>query len=298
MSIMRKFIGIIALAVVGITLSSCVDNSSSVEKNYIVTAATADTISKELAKADENTLVVFDCDGVLTTEKDQILKTEHRNDFNDLIEKTMGTDNKLTQQKYMSLMLKTRNTYLPNAKLPGLVSDLQKRNIKTVVLTGFAASSPIGVLTDPAQWRIGLLEKLGYRFDRSWPGLKNKSFRYFFSTSEPCYTRGVMFCADMSKSSCLGAFIKHANINPSKIIFIDDDVGHVQAIGEFCKTAGIEYCGIEYTEAKDVVSKLPYSQQIAELQFKTLKSKGIWLSDEEAQLKLNARKGPRKAGTK
>jgi hypothetical protein len=61
----------------------------------------------------------------------------------------------------------------------------------------------------------------------------------------------------------------------------------VQVVGGFCEARGVEYVGIVYTEAEKIRGQLPYSKKRAELQLKTLKDKGAWPSDEEAEKQLS-----------
>jgi hypothetical protein len=239
----------------------------------IITTDKVEDIETELAQIDENTLVVFDCDGVLVANTIQIMKKKNREMSRKLFEKYMG---KSDVTEVLSIMVSSGQGQLVNNKMPILVKNLQDKNIRVVVLTGFSAS-PFGHIKDPKVWRTDNLNSFGYHFEKSWPNTPQKKF----STSSAFY-KGVIFCGDLSKDVCLNKFIAHSGMRPKKIIFIDDGIGNIHDVAEYCKSDGIQFVGIEYLEAEKIVPNFPFSEKTAEFQFRTLKDKGIWLSDEEA----------------
>jgi hypothetical protein len=248
----------------------------------IISAPNVDVIESELKNADADTLVVFDCDNVLTSNTDQILKKKNWDILQTLSEKNIKDINKI--DVCASFLLTTKFS-ITNKKMPLIVRNLQRRNIRAVVLTGLS-SAPCGKMGDPMEWRVATLRSLGYCFDGFWPTLSLKRFSNFFSTYDPCYYRGVVFCGGISKSVCLSRFLKYACIKPRKVIFIDDEINHLRDVGQLCSVLNIQFLGIEYNESDGLSSGLPFSRERADLQIKNLVSKGIWLSDEEATKRM------------
>lgn len=95
------------------------------------------------------------------------------------------------------------------------------------------------------------------------------------------YQDGIIFCGNHTKGTALKAFLKHADLNPKKIIFIDDKWANVKDVKKACKKLRIKYVGIRFNKADEKLAKL--DPRIIEIQFLSLPT---LISDEEAILLL------------
>jgi hypothetical protein len=198
--------------------------------------------------------------------------------------------NPANKLKDLSRLLRSDRNCLVDARMPEIVANLQMRDVRAVVMTGISAA-PFGDMRDPAGWRGSDLYDLGYRFGKSWPGLKARHMSGFFSTYDPYYSgEGVVLCGDIPKSSCLDAFLLYSGIKPKKIIFIDDSIYNLEDVQKYCQKQGIQFVGMEYLAAEKVMSDVEFSEDVARTQFKTLSKKGVWLSDAEAVKKTRLAK--------
>ncbi|MCH9634716.1 MAG: hypothetical protein S4CHLAM7_14730 [Chlamydiae bacterium] len=90
------------------------------------------------------------------------------------------------------------------------------------------------------------------------------------------FARGALFCGNNAKDKALKVFFEQNNLNPKKIIFIDDQKDHLYELEEMAFHAGIDYVGMQYTAS----SPENFSVEIAEIQEKHLPN---IISDEDAQ---------------
>jgi hypothetical protein len=227
-------------------------------------------------------LFAFDCDDVLTTLSEQIWK-EHGAQF---LKEWCGKSipNSSEQEIYdvaTSILVLTEN-FLVNQEMPKLIKDLKARKLKAVVLTALS-TKPVITVPDPMAWRIKTLKRLGYNFKKFWPRLGDRRFDEFDCEYPPAYSSGVICCGNTPKGAGLSAFLEHSRMKPSKIVFTDDKIENLMDVGNACQSMEIEFVGIEYHEAKNVASQIPFSEKILEYQLATLREKKIWISDIEAE---------------
>ncbi|MDR0741944.1 MAG: DUF2608 domain-containing protein [Puniceicoccales bacterium] len=244
----------------------------------ITVVDTLDDIEKRLKVADGNTLVVFDCDEVLTTLSEQIWQARNHDFFVKWCAENISNFSEEALYEIATSILVSSKNLLVNQRMPELVESLRGRDIKSIVLTALS-TQPIATITDPMAWRISTLESFGYNFKMFWPSLPDKHFKDFGEEYPPAYGSGVICCGSVPKSRCLMAFLAYANITPDKIIFIDDKVENLEDVGKQCNLARIEFLGIRYTEAHKLVSPIPFCANKIEYQLTTLKGKSVWIPD-------------------
>lgn len=253
------------------------------ESNNIIVTEEVSVIENELKNVDHTWLVVFDCDEVLTTIREQICKEQNKKFLIDWCVKNSSPGNDITFFSIADFIIVTVPNYLVNEKMPLIVEDLYDKGIKSVVLTAFT-TKPVSNIEDPLQWRIDTLKKFGYNFEKFWKNLPGCAFSALGRDSHPMYRSGVICCGDVPKSDCLSAFINHANIHPKKILFIDDNRKNIDDVASFAKEEKIDFVGIEYHEAKKITSGIPFSEEMAEYQLRTFQEKKVWITDKEAVL--------------
>jgi hypothetical protein len=202
---------------------------------------------------DPNTLVLFDCNDVLLSSRGQVFKRNpkkhgmNKNNFDHIIAR-----GRLDIFKERVLRLKQEissptKTFLVNDKMPGLIQDLQNRNIPCLVITALTPR-PAPRLLNPVEWRIGKLSSFGFHFDRSWPKLQDSLMEEIEGNYKHFFSRGVLFCGSTPKDKSLDAFLKYSNFKPKRIIFIDNKRSNVELIEKYCRKNWIEFIGFHYIE--------------------------------------------------
>ena len=246
----------------------------------IISADNVSIVEDQTKNLDETSLVIFDCDNVLTTVKVGTFSVQNQNFLkNYLREEPISKDEFYDK---IRLVLINENTYIVNQRMVGLVENLSKKNIRHMVATSYSVRPLMGV-QDPMQWRIDNLHKVGYFFEKSWPDQKQDIVLKDFGTDHnPVFRNGVLFCDIFSKGDCIRSFFEYIGWLPKKIIFIDDVLRNLSDVGEFCNENMIEYVGIEYLESQYINSHIPFSYNLGKIQMNHLMTKSIWLNDEEA----------------
>ena len=247
----------------------------------IISADNVSIVEDQTKNLDENSLVIFDCDNVLTTVKVGSFSIQNQNFLkNYLREEPISKDEFYDK---IRLVLINENTYIVNQRMVDLVANLSKKNIRHMVATSYSVRPLVGV-PDPMQWRIDNLHKMGYFFEKSWDDQKQNVILNDFGTDHnPTFRDGILFCDIFSKGDCVRSFFEYIGWFPKKIIFIDDVLRNLSDVGEFCDENKIEYVGIEYLESQYINSHIPFSDNLGKIQMDHLLNKSIWLKDEEAQ---------------
>ncbi|MDR1401723.1 MAG: DUF2608 domain-containing protein [Puniceicoccales bacterium] len=245
----------------------------------IVADAIAD-IKDALKDVDEDSLVIFDCDDVLTTLREHIWKRQNHAFFLKWCAENIPEGKNLPYDVADFILVSSEN-FLVDAEMPSIIESLYSGGIKAVVLTALS-TKPIGEITDPLGWRVMMLKKLGYDFGKFWPSLPNKYFDEFGCEYPPMYGSGVICSCDISKGEVMEAFLRHFNVNPLKVVFIDDKKESVESVAASCHRIGIECAGIQYLGADKVVSQVPFSKKMMTYQLQMLKEKNVWIPDAEA----------------
>jgi hypothetical protein len=255
-------------------------------QSKIITADKIEDIEIELGKADEKTLVVFDCDDVLTTIRPHFWERSNKEAFLELHEKEFPNASRYLLLEHLSQIVASYDAILVNEKMPQLVDDLQQKGIKTIVLTAFSTKASHN-FPNPMKWRIDKLQSLGYHFERSFPSLPNSYLP--MPNDQPIgeYSQGIICCGGARKDDSLEAFLLQAGLQPSKIIFIDDSIENVRHIEAFCKKHKIDFVGIEYIES-DITkgTTSPFPTKRIEFQLKKFHENGLWICDEEAEKEM------------
>lgn len=246
----------------------------------IISADDVSVIENETKNAGEDSLVIFDCDNVLTTVRVGTFEFQNQNFLKSYLhEKSVSKDEFYDK---IRLVLINENTYIVNQRMVDLVANLSERNIRHMVATSYSVR-PLKDVPDPMQWRIDNLHQMGYFFEKSWPDQKEDLALNDFGTDHnPVFRGGILFCDIFSKGDCVRSFFEYIGWAPKKIIFIDDLLRNLSDVGEFCDENKIEYVGIEYLESQRINSHIPFSDNLGKFQMDNLLDKSMWLKDEEA----------------
>ena len=247
----------------------------------IISADNISIVEDQTKDLNRDSLVIFDCDNVLTTVKVGAFNIQNKKFLKNYLREWPVPKDEFYDK--IRLVLINENTYIVNQCMVDLVEDLLKRNIKHIVATSYSVR-PLKDISDPMQWRINNLHSMGYSFEKSWPDQNDDIVLNDFGTDHnPVFREGILFCDVFSKSNCLRSFFEYIGWVPKKIIFVDDVLRNLSDVGEFCDENKIEYIGIEYLESQYINSYIPFSDNLGKIQMNHLMNKSIWLNDEEAQ---------------
>ncbi len=241
------------------------------EPIIIKTQRTDRAVAKNFAAANNNTLVVFDCDEVLITPIDPILQPKNRTHFHEMFDGHSEID--------LSILTRDMNVQLLDPNWPFLIQDLQCRGIKTILLTACLIGE-YGCIPSMEERRRNQLLKFNIDFKQSWPDEDRIEFSKFIDELDedriPNFSDGMLFSLYADKGAILGAFLKRMNITPNKIIFIDDQQYNLESVLTMCQVSGIEFVGILYTCCNTIDSNLDIEK--ANRQAEILKKEKRWVS--------------------
>ncbi|MCC8461538.1 MAG: DUF2608 domain-containing protein [Candidatus Megaira endosymbiont of Carteria cerasiformis] len=235
----------------------------------------------------KDTLVLFDLDYVLFVPRDRVLR--HAGEENNYRSKhfkaifkdfqgkeiPLGKDKVPMAEYLISQILSSSKVELVSLDMPNFVNELDSKKMAVV---GFTANSSgkYGIVQNEAELHLSRLSSLGYHFKDNGDLLKGEF--------PECISR-VIFTNKADKGKVLLGFLKQLNKNYKNIIFVDDRLKNLTSVQNILKDHEINYLGIHYTELQDKNKVL--NQDIADKQFQVLSQEYIWLSDDEAQARLN-----------
>lgn len=95
----------------------------------------------------------------------------------------------------------------------------------------------------------------------------NKQLNNFTFNNNAKFSSGIIFCGNSNKGKCLKIFFQHLKIQPSKIIFIDDNIKYLQQLeDEFAskvKFLGLHFCknikttfGLNDKQKNEIISQI------------------------------------------
>jgi hypothetical protein len=255
----------------------------------INSSAKTNTIREIVNEADEQTLVIWDVDGVLLIGKDRIFHSENiYSGLNQKYVEYIVDKHKLTPEQsdeFLSHLLLQRPIELVDKALPSIMHELKNRHIKAIALTQFA-TGPLGDIKSVADWRIDELNKLGIKFDFAFDDLIQIELDKLTKLKgyHPLYKHGVLFTERHTKGDVLGAFLDMIQWKPNKVIFIDDKLEYLENVQAELKPRNIDFIGVHYTVALD----FPYEidDRMVKFQYEYAMQNGIWLNDQAALEKL------------
>lgn len=234
-------------------------------------------IENEIEKLDSDSLVLFDVDATLIVPYDAILKPKGKKLFKKLVSGYTERD------LFREIRMKAPHALVDNRCI-NLVPKLHENKIPVIAFT--AAPSDVSGYEEPGVWRVEELQKYGFDFSPAFPNLnllelpKHADQEHF-----PLYKSGVLYSSFHSKGDILIDFLQKLNWIPKKIVFIDDELEHVQSVVTSLDNHGIPCIGFHYTAANDLPCDLNLEQALFQIDY--FVERDIWLSDEESSKLLN-----------
>ena len=225
-----------------------------------------------LNKADENTLVVFDCDEVLITPTDTLFSPANESNYKKTIK---YLTQKMNPSEADDVLIDLRKQYkfvLVDEKLPDIIKNLQKNGTKVLVLTAHWTGKFHGI-EQVEDLRKNELASFDFDFKKSWNDIDKIVFHELPATLPvhnliryPIFEDGIIFSCNLEKGVVLQKFFNRIPQKFDKIIFVDDKMKNIKSIEKFCKTNGVRgYC-VQYKKAeaynKDAANPRELEQQL------------------------------------
>lgn len=149
---------------------------------------------------------------------------------------------------------------------PSLILMAQKKNVMVFALT--ARPIELGNTT------INQLRSLGVRF-------KNNGISYSDGNSVE-FNNGILFVGPKNnKGVVLSQFFRKLNIQPNRLIFIDDKEKHVKNMEEVFAKSGLNNINFRYGATDQKVKS--FRSDVAEVEWEYFKNFGVLITDEVAE---------------
>jgi len=235
-----------------------------------------------LQNLDQDALVVFDVDETLIVSKDVARRMHPRDSISKVQNVYFDTIKDAEYRKYInSVLLLMSEQKLIEPEITHIITDLQRRNIHVIVLTHMLSGS-YHCIENMEKWRFAQLYELGIDISVGNPHtinffqLPHKNGRY------PSFYKGVFATARRcTKGAALAAYIKELNLNPSKVIFFDDLLEHVQTVSDAMSECSIPSIAYHYKATEITADELDI--ELAHFQYKYLLQHEVWLNDAQAR---------------
>lgn len=252
----------------------------------IVQISNIQEIKSDLEAAEQDTWVLFDVDRTLLVMPDQLFitgKTGFLKGLKQFLEKNPSYQLSDEKRDYLvSLALLKTSTCVVEDDVLDLISDLQSRQIKTMVLTSLV-TGPLGIIPSMEEYRMETLKSAGFSFDKAFPEIKEISFDDN-KLGKPVFKEGVLCTGKQGKGKVFKQFLDKINLHPKRVIMVDDQLDALQSVENELLAMGIDFKGFHYLYVEEKLIR-PLSDEIAAIQFSYLLTHEIWLSDEEARTK-------------
>lgn len=233
-------------------------------------------IAELLSSLDQDSLVLFDVDEVLIMDE-----IEYRLTHPYRVKWRLESKKRLTRSQrnlLFSIIIKNRAVRLVDPYVSDILNSLGKMQIPTMGLTKLYTGN-FGVIEDFTEWRLNELKAINIDFMSSSP-LKDKMLIEWMETCDgiPTMKGGVILTANIDKGKVLDNILHAKNYYPKKIIFIDDILENLEAVGKICADLQISFHGFEYQGAS-LIPELELDRQSEKIRFEILESEHRWLTD-------------------
>lgn len=250
----------------------------------IIETKTLNVLIHESKKLDKNSAVIFDINQVLIKEESSIFNLTGRV-CRERMSKTVWKD--LTPKEVTdlwSLILLNEPVHLVDPQIPNIIRSLQKQSVKVMAQT----SCPVGRyghIECLTEWSINRLAQHDIQFCGVFA--EHDPLELTIKTEQQSGTalfkKGILFNSPtyrFSKGNILQQFFEQINWEPNLLIFVDNQLGNLESIGNLAQKLSIEFLGILFTAVLE--QQNAYDEKLAQFQCKYLKDNNIWLPDSRA----------------
>lgn len=249
-----------------------------------------------LDNADENTLILFDVDYTLFVPENNLCwyktkdwqrnKERYQQWLPELLEQIFKKMKK-PELYYKSLWHAKETPLLIEPTIVHTIKSLQNRKIKVLALTAITSGQYSTINSLPV-WRFHKLKQLDIDFTPAH--FDNMIFDELVHEDgyHPALYNGILCTSPDSKANVLGSFLNRIPYTPSRIIFFDDSLSHIEGVAQEMKKRSIPFQGYEYLGAYSMPITL--DKEITTLRLHHLVEHEEWLSEEEARALLTQQK--------
>jgi hypothetical protein len=260
--------------------------------------ASIEEVQKKLEEADNDTLVIVDCDDTLIRPKDSILQTAHNKELKKLMNKMEKQSKGTAAARYQKIILRDASGLLLSPQWPKILATLQTRGVRILLLSSSLTGDPEEERNLPL-WRYQKLCDLGIDFQKSWREVPESVFfceeegpLFGERKGQAIFKNGLLLCCFGQKGEALRLFLKSLpQYSFKKIIFVDDVEHNLKSVGKVAHALGMVFVGIKFTLEKERRPD-PLDLSIAERQLRFLIQEERWISEEEIRSLENAATPP------
>ncbi len=249
----------------------------------IIEAPDLTQFEAEIKNIDDQALVVFDLYNTIIVPSDMILRSNAKPLFKKIDEsiqddKTFVPHHPHSDAHLKRSVLKSMKFEPVDSKFPKIIQELSERGIATMAIS-LSNKRDFGSTQKSASVTLNHLAQVGLDFKKSFIEFTAPVFEKPYSSA--VFKDGVLFATKVQKGKLLAEFLKKMDLQPSKIIYIDDKLDFVQSVDSEMKSLGIDTLCFHYTQAETLPFRV--DETIAEFQIRNLRQNAEWISDEEAR---------------
>ena len=249
-------------------------------KSTIFETNNVEKIMRLAESFDSETVFVFDCDGVLQEYSDANIG---ENLFKELNKKRLESQflGNIISTMFLEAKIKTVDNGM--IKLINFIQWILKS--KALVLTQ-CGTGKLGNIKSMVDWRISVLELLGYDFASSWKCIPEKEFyeldkkspRSIPTGTIPVFKNGIACACDVDKGEFLTKVLDYIksedkSYSPKKIFYVDDNIKQVESVATAANKLNMDFIGVHYTASKN------RTNQVLQTQVYYLMKQGAWVQD-------------------
>ena len=257
--------------------------------NQILSMSTFQELEGILLKIPQKSLIVTDIDNVLTVHKDKIIRPNSRSLYDILMTELKMDSHGKTQ--FINGTEIPFFEYLHSKLIRGIRLELlEKRNVEllktlremghSILALSQGKTGNYGEIPAMEDVRISQLKELGLNFSESFKDISSMTLDISCSYPYPIFKDGVILTAKASKALSLENFLNRIQKNWETLVYIDDRQDWIEEIYNHFRPY-MSVIVIWYKNQK-FLRECPDST-LAKKQFDFLRTKHIWLNDEEAQ---------------
>lgn len=270
------------IKVLTLMVSICITSNVYALKTLHVTNLSA--VISLIGTLRDDALVMIAVEDVLIYPQDQILQTTNKPEMYKL---SMHLQNFYPTQKadeMLSIQLKSRKVRIADPLLYKILATLKSRNIKTIAISN-GWSGPYGNIASLEDWQVNELASVGIDFSWSFPNSPSILLGDYITADPskfPSFRNGVLCTCHMAQGEVFDTFLKKLKWRPGQVFFITSLNRHADSVSYFCQKNNIAFTGMVYKGVSEYTSRDQLNLDRATLQFNTLGTDKVWLSDSEA----------------